>query len=56
MYHCVINEDNKVVNIVMWVGKSVWHPGPGLTAVFCPERLGSIGDTYDPETKTYKKS
>lgn len=55
MYHCVINEDNKVINIVMWDGKSLWHPGPGLRTVFCPDKSGSIGDTYDEATKTYIK-
>ena len=56
MYHCVVNENNEVVNVVLWDGKNLWHPGEGLRAIACPQRNGNIGDVYDPETNTFKKS
>ncbi len=56
MYHAVINENNKVVNIVLWDGKALWHPGPGLTTVPCFNREGSLGDTYDETTQKFVKA
>jgi hypothetical protein len=55
MYHAVVNSDHKVVNIIVWDGKSMWQPPSGHYMVFCPHNEGSIGDTYDLETKTFKK-
>ncbi len=55
MYHCVINDNNEVVNVVLWDGKSEWNPGPGLRAIADPSRKGSIFDLYDPETNTFSK-
>jgi hypothetical protein len=56
VYHAVIDESSKVINVVIWDGKSQWHPGPGKSTVPCYNNEGSIGDTYDPETKSFKKS
>lgn len=56
MYHAVIsNKDHKVVNVILWDGKAVWQPPVDHYVVFCPHREGSIGDTYDQETKEFKK-
>lgn len=54
MYHCVINKNNEVVNVVLWNGKDAWNPGYGLRAIPCEDRSGNIGDIYDPATNTYK--
>lgn len=56
MYHAVVDEKtNKVVNIVIWDGKTQWAPPHGHYTVLCPHREGSIGDTYDTESKSFKK-
>ena len=54
MYHCVVNNKNEVINVVLWDGQNLWHPGEGLRAIACLDRSGSIGDIYDPVTNTYR--
>jgi hypothetical protein len=46
--YLVINENNLIVNIVRWNGKSKWMPPYGCYVV--KSEFGNIGQIYDKET------
>lgn len=52
MKHAIINQDNKVVNIIIWEGAE-WLPPRNHTVVRSDE--ANIGDIYDPVTNTFSK-
>lgn len=54
MRHAVIDTKTlKVINVVMWDGKSNWQPPKGCTVVPAPR--AARGDVYDPEGKQFYK-
>jgi hypothetical protein len=52
MRHAVVNQQNKVVNVIIWEG-SPWQP-PKDHYVVRSDKC-DIGDTYDPATNSFRK-
>jgi hypothetical protein len=51
MKHAIIDQENKVVNIVIWEGHE-WLPPKGHTVVRSDS--AHIGDIYDPQSNSFK--
>jgi hypothetical protein len=50
--HAIVNQDNVVVNVVIWNG-APWQPPVNHYVV--QNDTVSIGDIYDHETNSFKK-
>lgn len=44
--YAVVNEDDLIINIVVWDGVTEWQPPEGTQAIRCGENLCGIGGTY----------
>lgn len=53
MRHALVNQENKVVNVIIWEGAQ-WLPPHNHYVVRCDQC--DIGDTYNPETNTFIKN
>lgn len=49
--YVIINEDNVVVNTIIWDGKSQWKPPEGHFIQKSP--TACIGDSWNNETKQF---
>lgn len=54
--YAVLDENNVVVNVIVWDGVTPYDPGPGLTLQFVPAvdigRVWDGTDFVDPSTLT----
>ena len=51
--HGIVNEEGKVINIIVWDGVSPWNPPKGHIAI--QHDSIDIGDLYDHMAKTLTK-
>lgn len=52
MRYAVIDQNNKVVNVIIWDGQALWRPPLGCVAIACPDETG-IGHRYNTFAKTF---
>jgi hypothetical protein len=52
MRHAIVNQNNEVVNVVIWNGAE-WLPPRGHLVV--QNDTVGIGDIYDPQTNTFTR-
>jgi hypothetical protein len=52
-HYALVNDQNKVVNVVLWDGKDEWRPNELLVLVCIEGGQAGIGYTYDPETRDF---
>lgn len=50
--HAIVDQNNKVVNVVVWQG-SEWLPPRNHYVINCVDGRCDIGDTYDPVKKVF---
>lgn len=53
--HAIIDNQNKVVNIVLWDGAE-WLPPRNHTVVDVTDKDCHIGDTYEPQANTFTRT
>lgn len=52
--YAVIDENNALINVIVWDGVTPYDPGPGLSLVIINEGVSyGPGWIYDPETQTF---